>query len=98
MSEIHSSASQVLRVVQLDHSMPTVITLTSCVVYQKWSLLSQLLGMVLAITLCSSLVECKNCYPAYVVYRTLTTLYNTIGTLLCLQIAQQPFITQLTVI
>ena len=67
----------------------------SCVVYQKWSLLSQLLGVVLAITQCSSLVECKNCYPAYVVYRTLTTLYNTIGTLLCLQIAQQPFIAHL---
>ena len=30
--------------------------------------------------------------------RTLTALCNTIGTLLCLQIAQQPFITQLTVI
>ena len=39
----------------------------SCVVYQKWSLLSQLLGIVLAITQCSSLVECNNCYPAYVV-------------------------------
>ena len=51
----------------------------SCVVYQKWSLLSQLLGMVLAITQCSSLVECNNCYPAYVVYRTLTTLYNTMA-------------------